>query len=61
MKSSTADVIESASENGVKSLLGYGLDLVKEGLTTIEEVEKVVSLTIQYDDYPKSHDHKFNV
>ena len=45
MKSSTADVIrESASENGVKSLLDYGLDLVKEGLTTIEEVERVCLL-----------------
>ena len=45
MKSSTADVIrESASENGVKSLLDYGLDLVKQGLTTIEEVERVCLL-----------------
>ena len=34
MKSSTADVIRScASDNGVKSLLSYGLDLVKDGLT----------------------------
>ena len=45
MKSSTADVIrESASKNGVKSLLDYGLDLVKDGLTTIEEVERVCLL-----------------
>ena len=45
MKSSTADVIRScASENGVKSLLSYGLDLVKDGLTTIEEVERVCLL-----------------
>ena len=45
MKSSTADVIrESASENGVKSLLDYGLDLVKDALTTIEEVERVCLL-----------------
>ena len=45
MKSSTADVIrESATENGVKSLLDYGLDLVKDGLTTIEEVERVCLL-----------------
>jgi len=45
MKSSTADVIRTcASENGVKSLLHYGLDLVKEGLTTIEEVERVCLL-----------------
>ena len=45
MKSSTADVIRTcASENGVKSLLSYGLDLVKDGLTTIEEVERVCLL-----------------
>ena len=45
MKSSTADVIrESATENGEKSLLDYGLDLVKDGLTTIEEVERVCLL-----------------
>jgi type IV pilus assembly protein PilB len=45
MKSSTADVIrECASSNGVKSLLDYGIDLVKEGLTTIEEVERVCLL-----------------
>ncbi len=45
MKSSTADVIrQSANENGVKSLLDYGLDLVKEGLTTLEEVERVCLL-----------------
>jgi type IV pilus assembly protein PilB len=28
----------------VKSLLDYGLDLVKDGLTTIEEVERVCLL-----------------
>ncbi len=45
MKSSTADVIRScASQNGVKSLLHYGLDLVKDGLTTLEEVERVCLL-----------------
>ena len=45
MKSSTADVIRScASDHGVKSLLSYGLELVKEGLTTIEEVERVCLL-----------------
>ena len=45
MKSSTADVIrECAAENGVKSLLNYGLDLVEKGLTTIEEVERVCLL-----------------
>ncbi len=45
MKSSTADIIRTcASENGVKSLLNYGLDLVKDGLTTLEEVERVCLL-----------------
>ena len=45
MKSSTADVIRScASDHGVKSLLSYGLDLVRDGLTTIEEVERVCLL-----------------
>ncbi len=45
MKSSTADVIRScASDNGVKSLLNYGLDLVRDGLTTLEEVERVCLL-----------------
>ena len=45
MKSSTADVIRScASDNGVKDLLSYGLDLVKDGLTTMEEVERVCLL-----------------
>ena len=44
MKSSTAMIRESATENGVKSLLDYGLDLVKDGLTTIEEVERVYLL-----------------
>ena len=45
MKSSTADVIRScATDHGVKSLLSYGLDLVKDGLTTIEEVERVCLL-----------------
>ena len=48
MKSGTADVIrESANKNGLKSLLDYGLDLVKDGLTTIEEVERVCFLRIQ--------------
>jgi len=45
MKSSTADIIRScASDNGVKSLLNYGLDLVNDGLTTMEEVERVCLL-----------------
>jgi len=45
MKSSTADVIRTCAYNhGVKSLLTYGLDLVKDGLTTMEEVERVCLL-----------------
>ncbi len=45
MKSSTADVIREYSyKNGVKSLLLYGLDLVKDKLTTIDEVERVCLL-----------------
>lgn len=31
-----------ALENGMKSLLGYGLDLVREGYTTLEEVERML-------------------
>ena len=45
MKSSTADVIrECSKEHGVKSLLDYGLELVKQQLTTLEEVERVCLL-----------------
>jgi type IV pilus assembly protein PilB len=31
-----------ALENGMKTLLGYGLDLVRKGLTTLEEVERML-------------------
>ena len=45
MKSSTADVIREASvKYGLKTLLDYGMELVKEQLTTIEEVERVCIL-----------------
>tara|TARA_Y100001968_G_C19444194_1_gene764320 strand:- start:1582 stop:3342 length:1761 start_codon:yes stop_codon:yes gene_type:complete len=45
MKSATADLIrECAAENGVRSLLNYGLDLVKQQLTSLEEVERVCLL-----------------
>ncbi len=51
MKSSTADVIREYSyKNGVKSLLLYGLDLVKDKLTTIDEVERVCLLEDDSDD-----------
>ena len=45
MKSSTADVIREASvKSGLKTLLDYGMELVKDQLTTIEEVERVCIL-----------------
>ena len=45
MNSGNADQIrQCASQNGLKSLLVYGMDLVKEGLTTIQEVERVCLL-----------------
>ncbi len=51
MKSSTADIIrEYAYKNGVKSLLMYGMDLVKDKLTTIDEVERVCLLEDETDE-----------
>ena len=51
MKSSTADVIRDASvKNGLKTLLDYGMELVKDQLTTIEEVERVCILEDSGDD-----------
>ena len=51
MKSSTADVIrEHSYKNGVKSLLMYGMDLVRDKLTTIDEVERVCLLEEETDD-----------
>ncbi len=45
MNSSNADDIRScAYQNGVKSLLVYGMELVKKGITTIQEVERVCLL-----------------
>ena len=47
MKQSTADVIRANSFSkgkGGRSLLVYGMDLVKNQLTTIEEVERVCLL-----------------
>ena len=45
MNSSNADQIrDCACQNGLKSLLVYGMDLVKEGITTIQEVERVCLL-----------------
>ena len=51
MKSSTADVIRDASvKNGLNTLLDYGMELVKDQLTTIEEVERVCILEDSGDD-----------
>ena len=45
MKQSSADVIrENAFTKSGRSLLSYGMNLVKEELTTIEEVERVCLL-----------------
>ena len=46
MKQSNADKIrEHAFEKNGRSLLEYGMDLVKNELTTIEEVERVCLLS----------------
>ena len=42
-KRATTDQLRRlALESGMKSLLGYGLDLVREGHTTLEEVERML-------------------
>jgi type IV pilus assembly protein PilB len=42
-KRETTDVIRRiALEGGMKTLLGYGLQLVREGLTTLAEVERML-------------------
>jgi type IV pilus assembly protein PilB len=42
-KRATTDVMRRlALENGMKTLLGYGLDLVREGHTTLDEVERML-------------------
>jgi type IV pilus assembly protein PilB len=42
-KRATTDVMRRlALENGMKTLLGYGLELVREGHTTLEEVERML-------------------
>ena len=41
-RSNTEDLRRLALESGMKTLLGYGLDLVREGLTTLEEVERML-------------------
>ena len=45
MKSSNADEIkECAMKNGMRTLLNYGLELVNQKITTLEEVERVCLL-----------------
>ena len=45
MQSANAKTIKNSSvKNGMRTLLNYGLELVKEGLTTLEEVERVCLL-----------------
>jgi type IV pilus assembly protein PilB len=41
-RANTEELRRLALENGMKTLLGYGLDLVREGLTTLEEVERML-------------------
>ena len=42
-KRSTTEVLRRmALESGMKTLLGYGLDLVREGHTTLDEVERML-------------------
>jgi len=39
---STARIRKLALERGMKTLLGYSLDLVRQGHTTLEEVERMI-------------------
>lgn len=41
-RASTHELRRLALEAGMKTLLGYGLDLVREGLTSLEEVERML-------------------
>ena len=41
-KASTDVIRRMALEGGMKTLLGYGLQLVREGLTTLAEVERML-------------------
>jgi len=41
-RASTQELRRLALEAGMKTLLGYGLDLVREGLTSLEEVERML-------------------
>lgn len=41
-RANTEELRRLALENGMKTLLGYGIDLVRQGLTTLEEVERML-------------------
>jgi type IV pilus assembly protein PilB len=41
-EASTDRLRKLAIENGMKTLLGYGLDLVRQGETTLEEIERMI-------------------
>jgi type IV pilus assembly protein PilB len=41
-RASTQEIRRLALEGGMKTLLGYGLDLVRQGLTSLEEVERML-------------------
>jgi type IV pilus assembly protein PilB len=41
-RATTEELRRLALESGMKTLLGYGLDLVRQGLTTLEEVERML-------------------
>jgi type IV pilus assembly protein PilB len=39
---STHELRRLALDSGMKTLLGYGLDLVRQGLTSLDEVERML-------------------
>ena len=41
-RASTDEIRRLALEGGMKTLLGYGLDLVRQGHTTLEEIERMI-------------------
>ncbi|MFM8259523.1 MAG: GspE/PulE family protein, partial [Vulcanococcus sp.] len=41
-RASTDQIRRLALEGGMKTLLGYGLDLVRQGYTTLEEIERMI-------------------
>jgi type IV pilus assembly protein PilB len=41
-RASTNELRRLAIESGMKTLLGYGLELVRVGLTSLEEVERML-------------------